>query len=41
MLSSNEHDILTDIRNYKSGILRVFSAFKHAGVAFIPLIDVM
>ena len=41
MLSSNEHDIQTDIRNLKAGILRVFSAFQHSGVAFIPLMGLM
>ena len=41
MLSSNEQDILTDIRNLKAGILRFFSAFQHSGVAFIPLKDIM
>ena len=41
MHSSNEHDILTDTRNEKAGILRFFSAFQHSGVAFIPLIDAM
>ena len=41
MLISNEHDILTDIRNQKAGTIKFFSAFQHSGVAFIPLIDVM
>ena len=41
MHSSNEHDIVTDIRNLNAGTLRFFSDFQHSGVAFILLIEVM